>query len=162
MKRRVLIGLMALGLLLSVAAGPATAAPGGPDRYQSTATAYTVAVLNTYIHNFMVTVNPCDGTIIITGSTPGGSWYYTTETVTGTLASGVITFQSKYNGPYNPGYTWSGSFPVAGGALSGQYTGTVTKGSMTSSTYKSHGDFVSSMGGGSDAAHSCIGMPIHR
>ena len=30
-----------------------------------------------------------------------------------------------------------------------------------SSTYKNHGEYVSSQGGGSDAAHSCIGMPIH-
>jgi hypothetical protein len=29
------------------------------------------------------------------------------------------------------------------------------------SDYKNHGDFVSSQGGGDDAAHSCIGMPIH-
>ena len=28
------------------------------------------------------------------------------------------------------------------------------------STYKNHGEYVSSQGGGSDAAHSCIGMPI--
>ncbi len=27
------------------------------------------------------------------------------------------------------------------------------------SNYKNHGDYVSSMGGGADAAHSCIGMP---
>ena len=27
--------------------------------------------------------------------------------------------------------------------------------------FKNHGDYVSSQGGGSDAAHSCIGMPIH-
>ncbi len=26
--------------------------------------------------------------------------------------------------------------------------------------FKNHGDYVSSQGGGSDAAHSCIGMPI--
>jgi hypothetical protein len=30
-----------------------------------------------------------------------------------------------------------------------------------SSDYKNHGDYVSSQGGGSDAARSCIGMPIH-
>jgi hypothetical protein len=29
------------------------------------------------------------------------------------------------------------------------------------SNLKNHGDYVSSMGGGADAAHSCIGMPIH-
>ena len=28
--------------------------------------------------------------------------------------------------------------------------------------FKNHGDYVSSMGGGADAAHSCIGMPISK
>ena len=38
----------------------------------------------------------------------------------------------------------------------------VTKPVFTNtSNYKNHGDYVSSQGGGSDAAHSCIGMPIH-
>jgi hypothetical protein len=27
-------------------------------------------------------------------------------------------------------------------------------------TYRNHGDYVSGMGGGPDAAHSCLGMPI--
>jgi hypothetical protein len=27
--------------------------------------------------------------------------------------------------------------------------------------FENHGDYVSSQGGGSDAAHSCIGMPLH-
>ena len=29
------------------------------------------------------------------------------------------------------------------------------------SNYKNHGEYVTAQGGGSDAAHSCIGMPIH-
>ena len=29
------------------------------------------------------------------------------------------------------------------------------------SDYKNHGEYVKAMGGGSDAAHSCIGMPIN-
>ncbi len=32
---------------------------------------------------------------------------------------------------------------------------------FTSSNYKNHGDYVSSQGDRDDAAHSCIGMPIH-
>jgi hypothetical protein len=27
--------------------------------------------------------------------------------------------------------------------------------------YKNHGEYVKAMGGGDDAAHSCIGMPIN-
>jgi hypothetical protein len=32
---------------------------------------------------------------------------------------------------------------------------------IATSNFKNHGEYVSSQGGGSDAAHSCIGMPIH-
>lgn len=31
---------------------------------------------------------------------------------------------------------------------------------IATTNYKNHGEYVSSVGGGSDAAHSCIGMPI--
>jgi hypothetical protein len=37
----------------------------------------------------------------------------------------------------------------------------VTTPVITSSTYKNHGEYVKAMGGGSDAARSCIGMPIN-
>ena len=160
MKKRMLIALTGVGLLVGVVAGPALAASGAPDRYQVGTTSYTVAVLDTYMHTFVVTANPCDGTIAITGATLVDSGYYTTETVTGTLVNGVISFTATYNGPHNPGYTWSGSFPVGGGALSGEFTGTVTAAPTTFTTFKNHGDYVSSMGGGADAAHSCIGMPM--
>ena len=30
-----------------------------------------------------------------------------------------------------------------------------------SSDYKNHGQYVKAMGGGDDAAHSCIGMPVN-
>lgn len=46
--------------------------------------------------------------------------------------------------------SWGTTFPV-----------TVTESHVTASTnFKNHGAYVSSVGGGSDAAHSCIGMPI--
>ncbi len=160
MKRRVLVALTGIGLLVGVSAAPALAAGSAPARYQVGTTTYTVAVLDTYVHTYVVTANPCDGTIAIKGSTPADSGYPTTETVTGTLANGIISFNSTYNGPYNPGYTWSGSFPVAGGALGGEFTGTVTAAPATFSTFATHGGYVSSTGGGADAAHSCIGMPI--
>jgi len=156
--KRFLATLAAAGLLVGLVAGPVAAA--GVQRNQNTTVTYTVAVLNTWIHNYTVTVNGCDGTIAITGSTPLASGYYTTETVTGTLTNGVITYTSTYNGPYNPGYSYSGSFSVLGGALGGDYTGTVTAGPNTAPVYATHGAYVSAMGGGADAAHSCIGMPI--
>lgn len=160
MKQRIFGAIAALGLLAGVVAGPALAGTDGVQRYQVATTSYTVTVLDTYIHTFVVSVNPCDVSIAITGSTPVDSGYYATETVTGTLTDGVISFTSTYDGPYSPGFVWSGSFPVAGGPLSGLYTGTVEAAPTTFSTYKNHGDYVSSMGGGPDAAHSCIGKPI--
>ncbi len=161
MRQRLIITLASVSLLVGLVAAPALAVGGGPARYQVATTSYTVAVLDTFIHTFVVVANPCDGSIAIAGSTPIDSGYYTTETVTGTLSGGVITFSSTYDGPYNPGFMWSGSFPVGGGALSGDYTGTVTAAPTTMTSYKNHGDFVSSMGGGPEAAHSCIGKPNH-
>jgi len=160
MKQRLFVALIAVGLLAGIVAGPVLAGAGGVQRYQFATTSYTLTVLDTFIHTFVVTLNPCDDTIAITGSTPLESGYYTIETVSGTLAGDVISFSSTYDGPYNPGFIWSGSFPVAGGPLTGPYPGTVIAGPTTSSSYKNHGDFVSSMGGGPEAAHSCIGKPI--
>jgi hypothetical protein len=158
--RRTLVAFAAVSLLIGAAAVPATAARGGPARYQLATTLYTVAVLDTFTHAFVVTANPCDGSIAISGATPVDGGYYTTETISGTLANGVISFDATYDGPYSPGFAWSGSFPVGGGPLSGSYTGTVTAGPTTHSSFKNHGAYVSSAGGGRDAAHSCIGMPM--
>ncbi len=162
MRQRLFITLASVSLLVGLVAGPALAAGGGPARFQLATTSYTVAVLDTFIHTFVVVTNPCDGSIAIAGSTPIDSGYFTTETVSGTQAAGVITFSATYDGPYNPGFMWSGSFPVGGGALTGDYTGTVTAAPATMTSYKNHGDYVSSMGGGPDAAHSCIGKPDSR
>ena len=158
MRQRFLVLLASVGLLVGLVSAPALAVVFFNDT--AATEIYTVAVLDTFIHTFVVATSPCDGSIAITASTPVDSGYYTTETVTGTQAGGVITFSSTYNGPYSPGFTWSGSFPVGGGALSGDFTGTVTAAPTTMTDFKNHGDYVSSMGGGPDAAHSCIGKPI--
>ena len=160
MRQRMISVVAAVGLLTAVIAGPALAGANGIQRYQVATTSYTIVVEGAFIHTFVVAVNPCDDSIAISGSTPLLSGYYTTETITGTLTADVISFSATYDGPYSPGFMWTGSFPVGGGALSGPYTGTVTAAPTTLSTYKNHGDFVSSMGGGPKAAHSCIGMPI--
>lgn len=152
----------------STASTPSYAAGNGPARYQLTTTSYQVLVYDVYEHDFAVKTNPCDGSIAITGGTPLLSGYYTTETITGTLAGGVISFHSIYDGPFNPGgnYFWDGSFSAGGGPLSGSdingqiFTGTVNRLVTTSTNYKNHGDFVSHNADKNDAAHSCIGMPI--
>ena len=43
MKKRILISLSGVALLVGVVAGPAVAAPYGPDRYQVGTTTYTIA-----------------------------------------------------------------------------------------------------------------------
>ena len=44
--------------------------------------------------------------------------------------------------------------------LGGTFQVSWTFKNLNSSEFKNHGAYVSSMGGGDDAAHSCIGMPI--
>jgi len=147
--------------MLVIGASSAMAAPGGTvARNQVTTATYKVMVLDSYEHDYTVTTNPCDGSVTITGSTPVDSGYYTTETLTGSVSNGVVSFTSVYTGSYNPGYTYSGSFPVGGGALSGDYWGTVTQTGSSSTSYANHGQYVSAAGGGDDAAHSCVGMPV--
>jgi hypothetical protein len=82
-------------------------------------------------------------------------------------SNGVITFTATYvGGPFAP-YSWFGTFPVGGGTFVASdsfgtinFTGSMNQVSSQVSTYATHGNYVTSMGGGSDAAHSCIGMPI--
>src|SRR4051795_9694113 len=98
----------ALVALPLIGAITANAAPGGSvARYQVTSTSYTVMVLGTYEHDYTVTTNPCDGSVSIAGSTPVNSGYYTTETITGALSNGVVSYTSSYDGPYSPGYSYN-------------------------------------------------------
>lgn len=81
------------------------------------------------------------------------------ETVTGSFDGTTLDFHSTYQG----GYQWSHDSPLDG-------SGTFTGNGVTSVTwaisyanatdYKNHGAYVSATGGGKDAAHSYIGMPI--
>ena len=52
--------------------------------------------------------------------------------------------------------TLATSNPVVPWALEFKVGKTMT----SASNYRNHGEFVASQGGGSDAAHSCIGMPV--
>jgi len=158
---------------LSGSAGAASVA-----RYQIQTLQYTVTVEGGYTHSFTVTVNPCNGTFTATGQYPAlpatASVY---EAMTGsTDGLGGLSFTAAY---YNDaaftsptGYWWSfsGSFIDSNLDISGMLTnssqgqsGLTVNGTLvsaTSSNYVNHGQYVSAMGGGSDAAHSCIGMPM--
>ena len=128
---------------------------------------------NVWTHTYNVTLNPCDNTFsgtgsltgTINGAVPGGN----VETIMGHLdANNAVSFTasrsfdnvvySLSNAPLdNSTVTLATSTPVAPWALEFK----VNKTNVVSSNYRNHGDYVSSQGGGSDAAHSCIGMPIH-
>ncbi len=174
--RRLLAPLTAAVLLVAMAVVPISAAPGGVARNQVTTNTYTMAIGNGHTYN--VVISPCDGGTV---SASGWQWgpgnpltHYPNETMTATLSSDgtMLTFDpAVYVGgwPFNSGtpYSWSGTFPVAGGTFTitdstgATYPETViTRTSTSVTTWTNHGDYVSSMGGGDDAAHSCIGMPI--
>jgi hypothetical protein len=98
--------------------------------------------------------------------------HYPDETATATLSSDGLTINisAVYVGgwPFNSGnpYSWTGTIPVAGGtgtatdSLGNPYTFPVVLVTTVVSTYATHGAYVTAMGGGDDAARSCIGMPI--
>ena len=120
-------------------------------------------------HNFVVTVNPCDGTF--TGSAKqydNGGAFFADETVTGSFNGNTVNLNvmrpsdnvawSLTGAPTDentvtlattdPGVPWKVEFTVSQPQFS------------DATHYKNHGEYVSSQGGGADAAHSCIGTPI--
>lgn len=157
-----------------------TLASASVDRYQSQTATFTTTQPagqfgqfdNVWTHKYDVTINPCDNTFSGTG------------VETGHDQNGAATFNEKVTGTFNAdgttslvntrgdGVVWSltdaktdGSITLAqliAPAVPSHLEFKVTPKAITStSNYKNHGDYVSSQGGGSDAAHSCIGMPIH-
>jgi hypothetical protein len=68
-----------------------------------------------------------------------------------------LTFTAVYT-TFIPGYTYTYDGSLAGGLLSIGYAATFTVAPVV--TWNNHGEYVAAQGGGSDAAHSCIGMPI--
>ena len=90
-----------------------------------------------------------------------------TETVTGSFGNGTVSFATV---PVGGGAT----FKVTNAPMDNttvhnvETTWTaneieikVSKTIASTSDYKNHGDYVKPQGGGDDAAHSCIGMPIN-
>jgi len=169
---------------VSIAAIAALAVPALASadvaRYQSeTATFTTIQPAgqfgqfeNVWTHSYKVNVNPCDstftGTGVETGHDQNGPALHN-ETVTGSFnADGSISLVNTRD----DGVVWSlnhvktdGSVTLAtliAPAIPSNLEFKATAPVITnSSNYKNHGDYVSSQGGGSDAAHSCIGMQIN-
>ena len=124
---------------------------------------------NVWTHTYKVELNPCDGSFSGFGSMSGTvNGPYSSETIKGHLDGDAISFTanrpdgveySLSSAPLNDNskVTMATSTPTVPWAL--EFKVIATKSNM--SNYKNHGDYVNSQGGGSDAAHSCIGMPIH-
>jgi hypothetical protein len=161
------------GMAVAMLAIPAVASADVPRHQEHTAT-FTVnqpkdatgQFNNVWRHEFKVTVNPCDGTF--SGVAPtydnGASSPTWTETVTGSFGNGTVSFDTVPVGggatfrvtdaPYNTSViaesTWTQNI-IEMKASAPKFTNT--------SSYKNHGEYVKAHG--SDAAHSCIGMPIN-
>jgi hypothetical protein len=138
-------------------------ASGDVQRYQPTAT-LVVSLTDAQPgnqHTFTIAwTHPCgtDGAFSGTGQgsvSAGGA----NETISGTLVGDHLTFTATYI-DFIPGYTWSYDGPLSGAAnVAGGYHATASVTAINS--FENHGDYVSSQGGGPEAAHSCIGMPMH-
>lgn len=172
-KAAVVAALTAAGATMTAA--PAMAA-GSVARYQTTTYTITSSIVEApgADHTYSVTQSPCDGSISGTGQGLNGN-NDVTESITGSLSASQLVFHAVYTSVPS---SWNQSFVgyyydvTATVASDGSYTGTATdslgghytvvgnviKG--TTSSYANHGQYVSSQGGGSDAANSCIGMPV--
>jgi len=137
------------------------AASAGVARYQTQTSTLTVSAMGgAYVHTYTITTNPCNDTFIGSG---GIASLGLNEIVSGTITGQNISIDGAYQ-TFNPGYTWHYDGPLSGGASHDSMGQTVpvtfTNAPTSTSNFKNHGDYVSSQGGGSDPAHSCIGMPV--
>ena len=89
------------------------------------------------------------------------TWATITEVVSGTIKGGVVQFSATYDSVQENGYSWHSTTPNRAIDSNGLEFDAVVTQNLTSSNYKNHGQYVKAMGGGDDAAHSCIGMPIN-
>jgi len=171
--RKFIITGMAVAMLSAVAL-PSVASADVP-RYQPQTATFTVEQPRGQVgqfgdvwkHDFKVTVNPCDGTFEGKGNVTNGQsdsvvW---TEDISGSFGDNTVSFDTVpnagatfrvVNAPYNTSViaesTWTQNI-IEMKASAPTFKNT--------SNYKNHGDYVKSQGGGADAAHSCIGMPIN-
>ena len=113
-------------------------------------------------HEFEVTVNPCDSTFSGVALTRGRRPVHRERhrlVQDGSFATDPIGGGAQVtNAPMdnttvrNVGTTWTAN----------EIEFRISKARPTNtSNYKNHGQYVKAMGGGDDAAHSCIGMPIN-
>ena len=165
------------GALSLAGAAPALAAAGGSvSRYQVTTYTIRASIFATHNHVYTATDNPCTTGPGVFSGTGTGETANTgvLESITGTLSGRTLTYHAVYTSvplgfSVKAGYSYTvtatvtfgtGSFSgTATDSLGGSYaiSGTI---SMSTTSYTNHGQYVKSQGGGSTAAHSCIGMPM--
>lgn len=180
--RKITVALTAIAALAVAAIAPAFAS-ADVQRYQLQTATFTVTQPagqvgqwdNVWTHSYTVEFNnPCtssDSTVFtgtghVSGRDQNGP-FESDETITGSYANGRISFTATRPDGFSyslsdaqtdgSSVTTGTSNPVAPWTLEFK----VTNPEITSTHYKNHGDYVSSVGGGADAAHSCIGMPIN-
>lgn len=121
-----------------------------------------------WTHTYNVMLSPCDGSFTGTGSVSGTDFgLLSKETIKGNLEGSRVSFTATRE---SDGVVYSLTNAQLDGTTVSYATSTpsvswplefhVTNAPGAVSNYRNHGDYVSSQGGGSDAAHSCIGMPI--
>ena len=162
------------GMAIAMLAVPAVAS-ADVERYQEQTATFTVEQPrgtvgqygSVWKHDFKVKINPCDNTFSGTGNITDGQsdsvvW---TESITGSFGDNTVSFATVPNA----GATFKVTDAPYGESVIAESTWTqniiemkASKPVVTSTTnYKNHGQYVKAMGGGNDAAHSCIGMPIN-
>jgi hypothetical protein len=178
MKRSLAIGASAVVLSSVALVGLPGSAGASVVRYQLGT--YTYSSVNYYLgsggtaypQTGVITVNPCNGTVSGTGTANPGVWenstitgFYTGPNTVEFFVSYPVGLQTNYMvtvlATFNPDGSFSGTWSdnYSPGPQSGIVT-SVAPVSVSFSSYANHGQYVKAMGGGEDAAHSCIGMPI--
>jgi hypothetical protein len=108
------------------------------------------------VHTYKVEINPCDNTF--TGNDGSSRWAENEQITSGSINGKDITFHAIYP----DGYSWDVASGGHGSDVVGRTFEVTNDLAITSSSnYKNHGEYVKAMGGGADAAHSCIGMPVN-
>ena len=157
-----------------------SSASAGVERYQTQTATFTVTQPagavgqwgNVWTHDYKVTVNPCDGTFTGIGKVYGedqNGQFSDSEKISGTFAKDSVRLTAtrksdglQYSLTNAPTDNATVSLATLNVEVPWKIEMKVTMPIFTNtSNFKNHGDYVSSQGGGSDAAHSCIEMPIH-
>ena len=169
--------LLAVAVAAVATMGVASSASAGVERYQEQTMTITAVqpegavgqFNNVWTHTYNVTLNPCDGSFQGVGSVEGtNDPFEDTETITGHLVGDAVSFTATRNSDHleyslteapldGTTVTLATSLPEVAWVLEFKVDATTT----ATTEFKNHGDYVNQAGDKADAAHSCIGMPIH-